>query len=74
MRPDSWMFLGCNWTPLMVPKAPVDHHGASHDDLSDGYERITRFHLSSFANLAKRLDSMPEGEGTVLGNSCLLSL
>jgi hypothetical protein len=51
-----------------------DHHGASHDDLSDGYERITRFHLSAFANLAKRLDSMPEGEGTVLDNSCLLVL
>ena len=49
-----------------------DHHGASHDDLSDGYERITRFHLSAFANLAKRLDSMPEGEGTVLDNSCLV--
>lgn len=23
-----------------------DHHSASHDDLSDGYERITRFHLT----------------------------
>src|SRR5262249_61706424 len=39
-----------------------DHHSASHDDLSDGYERITRFHLGAFADLAKRLDSMPEGE------------
>ncbi len=51
-----------------------DHHGASHDDLSDGYERIARFHLSQFAYLARRLDSMPEGEGTVLDNSCLLFL
>jgi hypothetical protein len=51
-----------------------DHHSASHDDLSDGYERITRFHLGQFANLAKRLDAMPEGEGTVLDNSCLLFL
>ena len=51
-----------------------DHHGASHDDLSDGYERITRFHLTAFADLAKRLDSMPEGEGTVLDNSCLMFL
>jgi len=51
-----------------------DHHSASHDDLSDGYERITRFHLGSFAQLAKRLDSMPEGDGTVLDNSCLLFL
>src|SRR5882762_8094820 len=37
-----------------------DHHGASHDDLSDGYERITRFHLSSLAYLASKLDAMPE--------------
>jgi hypothetical protein len=51
-----------------------DHHSASHDDLSDGYERISRFHLTQFAELAKRLDSMPEGEGTVLDNSCLMFL
>jgi hypothetical protein len=51
-----------------------DHHSASHDDLSDGYERISRFHLSQFANLARRLDSMQEGEGTVLDNSCLVFL
>ena len=51
-----------------------DHHSASHDDLSDGYERITRLHLTQFAELAKRLDAMPEGEGTVLDNSCLLFL
>jgi hypothetical protein len=50
------------------------HHGASHDDLSDGYERISRFHLGSFAALAARLDAMPEGAGTVLDNSCLVFL
>jgi hypothetical protein len=50
------------------------HHGASHDDLSDGYERISRFHLGQFAYLAQKLDSMPEGEGTVLDNCCLLFL
>jgi hypothetical protein len=48
------------------------HHGASHNDTSDGYERISRFHLSQLAYLAKRLDAMPEGEGTVLDNSCLM--
>jgi len=48
------------------------HHSASHDDLSDGYERICRFHLSQLAYLAKRLDEMPEGEGTVLDNCCLM--
>ncbi len=50
------------------------HHAASHDNLSDGYERISRFHLSQFAYLAQKLDSMPEGEGTVLDNSCLMYL
>jgi hypothetical protein len=51
-----------------------DHHGASHDDLSDGYERISRFHLGSFAYLASKLDSMQEGQGTVLDNTCLVFL
>jgi hypothetical protein len=50
------------------------HHSASHDNLSEGYERIARFHLSQLAYLAAKLDSMPEGEGTVLDNSCLMFL
>ncbi|HYO84416.1 MAG TPA: DUF1552 domain-containing protein [Bryobacteraceae bacterium] len=50
------------------------HHSASHDNLTDGYERISRFHLSQLAYLATRLDSMQEGEGTVLDNSCLMFL
>jgi hypothetical protein len=48
------------------------HHPASHDDLSDSYERVSRFYVSQLAHLASRLDAMPEGEGTVLDNSCLL--
>jgi hypothetical protein len=50
------------------------HHSASHNNNSDGYERIARFHLSQFAYLAAKLDSMPEGNGTVLDNSCLMFL
>jgi len=50
------------------------HHGASHNNLSEGYERISRFHLSQLAYLAQKLDSMPEGNGTVLDNSCLMFL
>jgi hypothetical protein len=50
------------------------HHGASHNDTSDGYERIAHFHLSQMAYLAKRLDEMPEGDGTVLDNSCVMFL
>jgi hypothetical protein len=50
------------------------HHSASHDDLSDEYERISRYYVSQLVYLAGRLDSMPEGEGTVLDHSCLLYL
>jgi Protein of unknown function (DUF1552) len=50
------------------------HHGASHDNNSDGYERIAHFHLSQLAYLAGKLDAMPEGSGTVLDNSCLMWL
>jgi len=50
------------------------HHSASHNNQSDGYERIARFHLSQLAYLATKLDGMPEGSGTVLDNSCLMFL
>ena len=50
------------------------HHSASHDNNSDSYERISNFHVSQFAYLAAKLDSMPEGNGTVLDNSCLMFL
>jgi hypothetical protein len=50
------------------------HHAASHNNNSDGYERIARFHLSQFAYLAAKLDAMPEGDGTVLDHSCLMYL
>src|SRR4051794_5820385 len=48
------------------------HHGASHDDRSDAYERVSRFYLGQLAYLASRLDAMPEGDGTVLDNCCLM--
>jgi hypothetical protein len=50
------------------------HHAASHNNNSDGYERIARFHLSQYAYLAQKLDGMKEGDGTVLDNSCLMFL
>ncbi len=48
------------------------HHGASHDDTSTSYEKITRYHVSQLAYLAARLDAMPEAGGTVLDHCCLL--
>ncbi len=50
------------------------HHGASHANNNDEYERITRWHVSQFAYLASKLEAMPEGNGTVLDNSCLMFL
>ena len=50
------------------------HHSASHNDLSDDYERISRYYVGNLAYLAGRLEAMPEGDGTVLDNTCLLFL
>jgi hypothetical protein len=48
------------------------HHPASHDDQSDAYERVSRYYVGQLAYLAGRLDAMPEGDRTVLDNSCLM--
>src|SRR5262249_5367923 len=50
------------------------HHSASHNDLSEAYERICRYYVGNLAYLAGKLDAMPEGEGTVLDHTCLLYL
>ena len=50
------------------------HHSASHNDLSESYERICRYYVGNLAYLAGRLEAMPEGDGTVLDNTCLLYL
>jgi hypothetical protein len=48
------------------------HHGASHNNNSDEYEKISQFHLSQLAYLAQKLDAMPEGDCTVLDHSLLM--
>src|SRR5262245_36208895 len=70
------LLLAADLSTLPYPFLEVrgDHHSVSHDDLSDGYERIVRFHVSQLAYLAAKLDAMPEGDGTVLDNCCLLWL
>ncbi len=52
--------------------ARASHHTSSHYDKGEEYQRITTFYTSQFAYLAEKLDAMPEGEGTVLDNSCLM--
>jgi hypothetical protein len=68
------LLLNRDLSGLFYPFLHVNsaHHGASHDDLSDSYERISRYYCSQFAYLAQRLDSMKEGDGTVLDHSCLM--
>ncbi len=48
------------------------HHPTSHDDSSDAYQRVTHYYVSQLAYLADRLAKMPEGDTTVLDNSCLM--
>jgi hypothetical protein len=50
----------------------LSHHAASHDDQSDAYERVARYYVGQLAYLAERLAAMPEGQSTVLDNSCLM--
>jgi hypothetical protein len=65
-------YLSAMYYPFLDVKE--GHHGASHNNNSAGYERIAHFHVSQFAYLAQKLDSMPEGDGTVLDHSCLMFL
>jgi hypothetical protein len=64
--------LGALYYPFL--NVADGHHSASHDNNSAGYERIANFHLRQLTYLATKLDSMPEGDGTVLDNSCLMWL
>jgi hypothetical protein len=55
-------FLGLN----------VDHHNYSHSWQNKEYASITRFWVEQYAYLVRKLDSMQEGDGTVLDNSCVM--
>jgi Protein of unknown function (DUF1552) len=48
------------------------HHLASHEDTGDAFMRINQFYVSQYKYLIDKLTAMPEGEGTVLDNSCLV--
>lgn len=55
-------FLGLN----------VDHHNYSHGWRNKEYASITRFWVERYAYLVQKLDSIQEGDGTVLDNSCIM--
>lgn len=49
-----------------------DHHSFSHSWQNKEFASITRFWVEQYAYLLKKLDSMPERDGTVLDNSCIM--
>ena len=55
-------FLGLN----------VDHHNYSHGWQNKEYASITKFWVDRYAYLVKKLDSIQEGDGTVLDHSCIM--
>ena len=50
----------------------VDHHNYSHNWDGQEFAKITRFWVEQYASLLQKLDSMQEGDGTVLDNSCIM--
>lgn len=68
------LLLNRDLSGLFYPFLDVQstHHSASHRDRSDEYERISRYYCGQYAYLAKKLDAMTEGDGTVLDHSCLM--
>jgi hypothetical protein len=61
---------------MFYPFLPVTeaHHLLSHNDVSKEFTLVNQYYTRQLAYLAQRLQSMREGEGTVLDNSCLMFL
>lgn len=51
-------------------------HGGSQNGMTwdETYDMIRRFHFGLIARLAKKLDSVPEGDGTMLDNTVIVYL
>ncbi|MFT7640509.1 MAG: hypothetical protein ACI9G1_002252 [Pirellulaceae bacterium] len=49
-----------------------DHHSFSHGWQNKEFASIIRFWVEQYAYLLNKLDSMQEGDGTVLDNSCIM--
>jgi hypothetical protein len=49
-----------------------DHHSYSHNNKGQEFRKITKFWADRYAYLIKKLDAMPEGDGTVLDHSCIM--
>jgi hypothetical protein len=68
--------LNNDHSSLRFPNLGVDymiHHLLSHSDTED-WLKVNRFFLEQLAYIARKLDSIREGEGTALDNTVLLYL
>ncbi|MFN6310821.1 MAG: DUF1552 domain-containing protein [Planctomyces sp.] len=50
----------------------VDHHNYSHNWDGQEFAKITRFWVEQYSSLLQKLDSMQEGDATVLDHSCIM--
>jgi len=70
-------YFSVRWTGLGVP---LDKHSIGHGKGLDDKtaEQLTtlirRFHMEQIAKLATKLQSVPEGKGTMLDNTCIVYL
>ena len=53
------------------PHHPVTHHGNNPEKLAK-VAKINRFHVSLWADFLRRMDEIPEGDGTLLDHSLYL--
>ncbi|MGY8687359.1 MAG: DUF1552 domain-containing protein [Verrucomicrobiales bacterium] len=67
--PERWS------TPLTVEglfEKPVQHHGMTHsqgkEEVRKELEQLDKFHIDQFAQLVAKMDSIEEGDGTLLDN------
>lgn len=49
-----------------------DHHSYSHNNTGKEFQSIVKCEVEQYAYLIEKLSKMPEGDGTVLDNSCLM--
>ena len=72
------MLFARDLTGRVFPRSGVkiSFHGGSHHAGDPGriaqYARLNQYHVSMVAYLAKKLDSIPDGDGTLLDHSLLL--
>ena len=67
--PERWS------TPLTVEglfEKPVQHHGMTHsqgkEEVRKELEQLDKFHIDQFAQLVAKMDTIEEGDGTMLDN------